>query len=82
MYSERMTSKRSGQYEIRLEDTSPVWLPPISSLLLPSSSYSHHHTVCTRNQTYMPIIPYFFHHKQFGIEACMLQLLEARQTKH
>ena len=22
----------------------------------------------------MPMIPYYFHHKDFGIEACMLQL--------
>lgn len=25
-------------------------------------------------QVFMPMIPYYFHHDQFGIESCMLQL--------
>lgn len=28
----------------------------------------------------MPMIPYYFHHKQFGIEACMCQLQQQREN--
>ncbi|KAG2212742.1 hypothetical protein INT47_000719 [Mucor saturninus] len=28
----------------------------------------------THPQVFMPMIPYYFHHKDFGIESCMLQL--------
>ncbi|KAI7907918.1 uncharacterized protein BX663DRAFT_492413 [Cokeromyces recurvatus] len=31
--------------------------------------------------TIMPMIPYFFHHQQFGIEACMLQLEAQKQQQ-
>lgn len=93
------------------------WLPPISSLMLPTLGTSsssppppplynlkeyypeqlHFHqplysyipqfkevpkpktmNLKTMNLKTMPIIPYFFHHKQFGIETCMLQLEEQR----
>jgi hypothetical protein len=85
------------------------WLPPISSLMLPTlgiSSYSpptyikkgyypeqfNYHEplygyvpqfkqVPQPKPTVMPMIPYFFHHKQFGIQACMLQLEEQRRQQ-
>lgn len=51
-------------------------LPPISNLLHPvyTEPFQIHNS-----RTFMPMIPYYYHHKQFGIESCMLQL-EA-QTK-
>ncbi|KAG2229524.1 hypothetical protein INT48_008413 [Thamnidium elegans] len=57
----------------------PCQLPPISRLLLPPTPCYIMEPVCVSENIYMPVIPYYYHHKQFGIEACMLQL-EA-QTK-
>lgn len=70
------------------KSTDSTWLPPISSLLLSSSPTNtfyferQHLSYYYTSQVYMPMIPYFFHHKKFGIEACMLQLLQARQTRY
>ncbi|KAI9273546.1 hypothetical protein EDC94DRAFT_595203 [Helicostylum pulchrum] len=57
----------------------PCQLPPISRILLPPPPCYIMEPLCTSEKTCMPMIPYYYHHKKFGIEACMLQL-EA-QTK-
>jgi hypothetical protein len=89
------------------------WLPPISSLMLPTfgasssspplsfirkdcypeklnfhqSLHGYAPLLFTEplkpkpKPTVMPMIPYFFHHKQFGIEACMLQLEEQKRQQ-
>ncbi|CAO3665694.1 unnamed protein product [Rhizopus stolonifer] len=62
-----------------------IWLPPIASLLLPPSPpslYIRDTGQIYHKDVYMPMVPYFFHHKQFGIEACMLQLMEARRGRY
>lgn len=55
------------------------WLPPISSLLTPLY-YNQVKSIPPASSVHLlPMIPYFFHHKQFGLEACMNQLEYSRQ---
>lgn len=35
-----------------------------------------------RRSEFMPMIPYYFHHEKFGIEACMLQLEGQKKFKN
>lgn len=35
-----------------------------------------------RRRVFMPMIPYYFHHEKFGIEACMLQLEGQKKFKN
>lgn len=54
-----------------------IQLPPISSLL-PHSLYPFHMDpkYIVNKPPVKPFIPYYFHHRQFGIESCMLQMME------
>lgn len=71
-------------------NTPKCWLPPVSSLLsscydehanftfyapqVPQQHLKKKNKLNTPRQVFMPMIPYYFHHKNFGIESCMLQL--------
>lgn len=66
--------------------TPKFWLPPVASLLSPPNPKLHFLPPLlmtdpiqkkekpSPHQVFMPMIPYYFHHKDFGIESCMLQL--------
>lgn len=78
-------SSMSSRTESSGPKTPIFWLPPVISLLnpdkpiepIPALTKSPPITNKKRKlnpPVFMPMIPYYFHHKEFGIESCMLQL--------